>query len=335
MSLYSLIRPLVFALDAETAHEATLEILNSLHWLLPARHTRNPVTVMGLEFPNPVGLAAGLDKNAEFLRGLSRLDFGFIEVGTVTPRAQPGNPKPRLFRLRQHRSIINRMGFNNEGMDRLLANIDDFRPRDSLLGINIGKNLSTAVDNALDDYRIGLNKAWAAADYITINISSPNTPGLRGLQSEAALEALLKGVDETRKVLQDEHQFNRPIALKIAPDLAPEATGPICELLLKHGIDALIATNTTLERGRVAGHPLATEAGGLSGSALTDLSREILHRFVERLQGELPIISAGGIDSPAEARLRLDMGASLIQVYSALIYQGPALVRRINKALIG
>ena len=333
MSLYRLIRPLIFALDPETAHEASLDLLNSLHWLIPRSPVRNPVHIMGLEFPNPVGLAAGLDKNAEYLPGLSRLGFGFIEVGTVTPRAQPGNPRPRLFRLPEHRSIINRMGFNNDGIDHLLSNIERFRPADSVLGINIGKNLSTAVEHALDDYRIGLQKAFSAADYITINISSPNTPGLRGLQSEEALDSLLKGIQATRRALQDEHGFDRPIALKIAPDLAPEAIGPICELLLRYDIDALIATNTTLERGPIAGHPLAGEAGGLSGAALTELARDILYRFVERLDGALPIISAGGIDSPDEARLRLDMGASLVQVYSALIFEGPSLVRRINKAL--
>jgi len=334
MPLYRLLRPLIFALDAETAHEASLDLLTSLHWLLPRRQTDNPVTVMGIEFPNPVGLAAGLDKNGEYLPGLARLGFGFIEVGTVTPRAQPGNPKPRLFRLPEYNSIINRMGFNNDGIDHLLGNIQHHRPSNSVLGINIGKNLGTAVDNALDDYRIGLVKAYPVADYITINISSPNTPGLRGLQSEDALEALLKGLQETRKALQDEHQSNRPLALKIAPDLAPEATGPICELLVKYGIDALIATNTTLDRSRVSDHPLASQTGGLSGAALTNLSRDVLARFAERLKGELPIISAGGIDSPAEARLRLDMGASLIQIYSALIFKGPSLVQDINKSLI-
>jgi dihydroorotate dehydrogenase len=288
---------------------------------------------MGLDFPNPLGLAAGLDKNADFLPGLARLGFGFIEVGTVTPRAQSGNPKPRLFRLPEYDSIINRMGFNNRGVDYLLQNIQQQKKRDYVLGINIGKNLSTSVEHALDDYTNAFSRVYLDADYITINISSPNTPGLRNLQGEDALNDLLHGIDQCRKALQDEYQVNRPVALKIAPDLDTRAIQPICELLIKYNIDALIATNTTLDRDKVSNHPLAQQAGGLSGSALTEKSRQILYQFHQQLQADIPIISAGGIDSPQEAQLRLDLGAKLIQIYSALIFQGPGLVRKITNSL--
>ena len=288
---------------------------------------------MGLDFPNPVGLAAGLDKNGDYLRGLAHLGFGFIEVGTVTPRPQPGNPKPRLFRLRSKRSIINRMGFNNAGINHLLANIERLPRRDYVLGINIGKNLSTPVERALDDYRLALQRVYLAADYITLNISSPNTPGLRKLQDDDALKQLLSGVTEARKALQDEHQVDRPLALKVAPDLDRNQVAVIADLLGEYGIDGLIATNTTLDRSAIAGHPLAGEAGGLSGAALKEKSRDLLVQFRQRLDDEIPIISVGGIDSPEEARLRLELGASLIQIYSGLIYEGPGLIRRILKAI--
>lgn len=332
--LYSLLRPLIFLQDAESAHESSLELLNTLRWLVPSTQIQKPVKVMGLTFPNPLGLAAGMDKNAEYLPGLARLGFGFIEVGTVTPRAQSGNPKPRLFRVTKHNSIINRMGFNNKGVEVLLDNVQHLPERNYVLGINIGKNLTTSVDNALDDYITALQQVYTAADYITINISSPNTPGLRDLQSEQALTDLLSGIEDCRKELQDQHQMYKPIALKIAPDLDLQAIGPISELLIHHGIDALIATNTTLDRSAISGHPLATEAGGLSGEALTDLSRNILFQFAGYLQHEIPIISAGGINSAEEAQLRLDLGASLLQIYSSLIYQGPAIVGTINKSLV-
>ncbi len=326
-----LVRPFVFAQDAETAHETSLELLNTFRYLIPNTLHRKPVKVMGLDFPNPVGLAAGLDKNADYLPGLGRLGFGFIEVGTVTPQAQAGNPKPRLFRLTEHNSIINRMGFNNKGICYLLNNIRQLPEHDYILGINIGKNLTTAVENALSDYTLALRQVYTSADYITVNISSPNTPGLRNLQSEEALEALLKGIDECRKSLQDEHQINRPIALKVAPDLDSQAIAPISELLVKYNIDALIATNTTLDKSNVMGHPAANEAGGLSGAALTDKSRQILYQFHQQLQDQIPIISAGGIDSPEEAQLRLDLGAKLVQLYSAIIFKGPGIINKITK----
>jgi dihydroorotate dehydrogenase len=331
--LYPLFRPFIFTQDAETAHESSLELLNTFRYLIPDRLIRKPVRVMGLEFANPLGLAAGMDKNADYLPGLGRLGFGFIEVGTVTPRAQQGNPRPRLFRLPQHHSIINRMGFNNKGVDHLVNNIHQLAPHSYILGINIGKNLTTPVENALSDYILAMQQVYTSADYITINISSPNTPGLRNLQSEQALEALLEGINDCRKALQDEHQKHTPIALKIAPDLDPHAIAPISALLHKYGVDALIATNTTLDRSAIKGHPLAQEAGGLSGEALSEKSRRILYLFEQQLKGEIPIISAGGIASAEEAQCRLDLGASLIQIYSALIFEGPALIRNITKSI--
>jgi dihydroorotate dehydrogenase len=330
--IYSLLKPILFSVDAELAHEISLEMLNQFRALIPQTQVEKPLTVMGLDFSNPVGLAAGLDKNADYLPGLSKLGFGFIEVGTVTPKPQDGNPKPRLFRLPRHRSIINRMGFNNKGVDHLVKQVPA-QPRPYILGINIGKNLSTAVDNALDDYRLAMQKVYLQADYITVNISSPNTPGLRGLQSEAALDSLLYGISQTRQELQDLHQVNRPIALKVAPDLDDTAIPGIADLLHKHKIDCLIANNTTLDRSQVSGHPLAKEAGGLSGDALTQKSRHVLSEFYRALQDEIPIISVGGISSAAEARERFERGAKLIQLYSGLIYRGPGLVAETLNAI--
>jgi dihydroorotate dehydrogenase len=331
--LYKLLKPLLFSVDSELAHETSLQLLNDFSSLLPQTRIENQLRVMGIDFPNPVGLAAGLDKNADYLDGLSTLGFGFIEVGTVTPLAQDGNPKPRLFRLIRHRSIINRMGFNNRGVDYLLRQLPD-RPRPYVLGINIGKNRDTPVENALDDYRICLQKVYPQADYISVNISSPNTPGLRQLQSELALDELLHGINETRKSLQDQHQFNRPIALKVAPDLDDEAIPVIAELLLKHSIDGLIATNTTLDRVTVSGHPHADEAGGLSGEALCLKSRHVLSQFHQALGDEIPIISVGGIMTADEAQLRIQLGASLVQLYTGLIFQGPKLVREVARIAV-
>jgi dihydroorotate dehydrogenase len=324
--LYSLLKPILFSVDAELAHEISLDLLNEFSTLLPKTRIENPTRVMGIDFPNPVGLAAGLDKDGDYLAGLSTLGFGFIELGTVTPVAQAGNPKPRLFRLIRHRSIINRMGFNNKGVDYLLQRVPD-RPRPYVLGINIGKNLATPVENALSDYNICLRKVYPQADYISVNISSPNTPRLRSLQNESALGELLYGINETRKSLQDQYQYHRPIALKIAPDLDDKAIPGIAELLKKHQIDALIATNTTLDRTLVGGHPLAAEYGGLSGEGLCHKSRHVLSQFYQVLQGEIPIISVGGILSADEALLRMQLGASLVQLYTGLIYKGPELVR--------
>jgi dihydroorotate dehydrogenase len=330
--LYSLLKPILYSVDAELAHEVSMELLNQFSCLAAATRIDKPKQVMGIQFPNSVGLAAGLDKNGEYLPGLSKLGFGFIEVGTVTPKAQDGNPRPRLFRLIRHHSIINRMGFNNRGVDHLLKQLPE-RPRPYVLGINIGKNLITPVENALSDYLTGLRKVYRQADYISVNVSSPNTPGLRKLQTEAALDTLLHGIDEARKSLQDQHQLYRPIALKISPDLDDEAIPAIADLLRKHHIDALIATNTTLDRLTVTGHRLAGESGGLSGEAIIDKSRHVLDQFHQALKDDIPIISVGGINSATEAQLRLNLGASLVQVYTGLIYRGPALVRDIAAAL--
>jgi len=330
--LYSLTKPLLFALDPEQAHDISLDMLQLMYPLLPRRRIIKPVHVMGLEFPNAVGLAAGLDKNADYIDGLSRLGFGFIEVGSVTPKGQPGNPMPRIFRLSREQSLINRMGFNNDGVDRLLQNIGDTK-RDFVLGINIGKNLSTPVDQALSDYSEVYARVYQKADYIAINISSPNTPGLRDLQNEAALETLLAGINRLRLRLEDEHQFQRPLALKLSPDLDHRAIPGIAELLRKHNVDCLIATNTTIARDNLQGQPLAAEKGGLSGLALRDRSRQVLSAFYAELGDDIPIISVGGIDSPEEAQLRMELGAKLVQLYTGLIYRGPGLVNAIARAL--
>lgn len=330
--LYQLLKPLLFAVDAELAHEVSLEMLNQFRALLPQTKIRQPTRVMGLEFPNPVGLAAGLDKNADFLPGLSKLGFGFIEVGTVTPKPQDGNPKPRLFRVIRHQGVINRMGFNNKGVNYLLDQLPT-APRPYMLGINIGKNLSTSVENALLDFQQCFEAVYTQADYISINVSSPNTPGLRQLQNEEALDDLLKGLSETRKRLQDQFQYSRPMVLKISPDLDDKAIPIIAKTLQKYAVDALIATNTTLDRETIRGHPLAAQAGGLSGTPLRERSRHILRAFHRHLGDEIPIISVGGIDSPEEAQIRLDLGARLVQVYSGLIYKGPSLVKSIAEGL--
>lgn len=329
---YSLAKPLLFALDPEQAHDISLDMLQLLHPMLRRKRIEKPVHIMGLDFPNAVGLAAGLDKNADYLDGLASLGFGFIEVGSVTPRAQPGNPMPRIFRLPGKHSLINRMGFNNDGIDRLLQNVGT-QPRDYVLGINVGKNLSTPLDMALSDYCIGFEKAYLQADYITINISSPNTPGLRDLQDETALAALLAGIGELRLRLEDEHQLRRPLALKLSPDLDQRGIPAIAELLRKYGVDCLIATNTTLDRDAIQGERHAAEAGGVSGLALRDKSREVLSAFYRELAEDIPIVSVGGIDSAAEASLRIELGAKLVQIYTGLIYRGPGLVNDIARAL--
>jgi len=330
--LYSLVKPILFSLDPELAHDISLEMLQQFHRVLPARRVDKPVRVMGLDFPNPVGLAAGLDKNGEYLDGLGKLGFGFIEIGSVTPLAQPGNPQPRIFRLSRQQSLINRMGFNNNGVDFLLDQVGD-KARNFILGINIGKNLSTPVDQALSDYCLGYEKVYASADYITINISSPNTPGLRELQNEEALATLLSAISELRARLEDRLQLYRPLAIKLSPDLEQQAIPVIADLLRKYSVDGLIATNTTVTRDGVQGHRQADESGGLSGAALRDKSRQLLIDFHRELGEDIPIISVGGIDSAEEAKLRFELGAKLIQLYTGLIYRGPGLVRQIAQSL--
>jgi dihydroorotate dehydrogenase len=330
--LYSLVKPILFSLDPELAHDISLGMLQQFHRVLPGRGVDKPARVMGLDFPNPVGLAAGLDKNGEYLDGLGKLGFGFIEIGSVTPLAQPGNPRPRIFRLSRQQSLINRMGFNNNGVDYLLDQVGD-KARDFILGINIGKNLNTPVNQALTDYCLGYEKVYASADYITINISSPNTPGLRELQNEEALETLLSGISELRARLEDRLQLHRPLAIKLSPDLEQQAIPVIADLLRKYSVDGLIATNTTIARDGVQEHRQADENGGLSGAALRDKSRQLLIDFHRELGEDIPIISVGGIDSVEEAKLRFELGAKLIQLYTGLIYRGPGLVKQIARSL--
>lgn len=325
---YPLIRPLLFALDAERAHEVTLRLLalgDSLGVTHSSPVSSTPVEVMGLQFPNRVGLAAGLDKNGTAVDGLGRLGFGFLEVGTVTPRPQPGNPKPRLFRLPEHQAIINRMGFNNAGIDALLERLASVRFR-GILGINIGKNFDTPIEKAVDDYLVCLDKAYPRASYVTVNISSPNTKNLRQLQGASELDALLGALKARQTTLADRHGKYVPLALKIAPDLDPEQIINIADALKRHRIDTVIATNTTLGREGVESSPLAAEAGGLSGGPLFEKSTGVIRSLARALAGELPIIAAGGITSGARARAKIDAGAALVQIYSGLIYRGPELV---------
>ncbi|MSS76687.1 MAG: quinone-dependent dihydroorotate dehydrogenase [Methyloglobulus sp.] len=334
MSLYPLVRPLLFALDAETAHEVTLKLLNAayisgLSTLLYPSISDKPVNIMGLDFKNPVGLAAGLDKNGDYINALAALGFGFIEIGTVTPRPQPGNPKPRLFRLPKHQAIINRMGFNNLGIDHLLTQVKKSAYQ-GILGINIGKNFDTPMEHAADDYLIGLRKAYAAASYITINISSPNTQNLRQLQQGDESRKLISALKEEQLKLQQEHAKYVPLALKIAPDLTNEDISRIAKLLLEFEIDGVIATNTTIDRTIIADHPLAKEAGGLSGSPVKDKSTAVVKGLSAELQGKIPIIAVGGILNSDDAQEKFAAGASLVQIYSGLIYKGPELIKEIN-----
>lgn len=337
MNLYPLIRPLLFSLDPETAHNLTLKLLQlaertGLSGLSRARSTDKPVNIMGLEFKNPLGLAAGLDKNGDYIDALAALGFGFIEIGTVTPRPQPGNPKPRLFRLPEHQAIINRMGFNNFGIDHLLQQVAECRYR-GILGINIGKNADTPIENATEDYLIGLRKSYLAASYITINISSPNTKNLRQLQQGDDIRYLLEALKQEQLKLQGEHGKYTPIAVKIAPDLTDEDIRRIAELLLEFNIDGVIATNTTIARDKVQGHALCNETGGLSGAPVKESSTAIIRALAAELNGKLPIIAAGGILNGGDAREKLQAGAGLVQIYSGLIYRGPELIEEILSSI--
>jgi dihydroorotate dehydrogenase len=336
---YSLLRPLLFALDAETAHHLTLNSLKSLQrvGLAGTLATRPPecaCEVMGIDFPNPVGLAAGLDKNGEYIDALAALGFGFIEVGTVTPRPQPGNPRPRLFRIRDAQAVINRMGFNNYGVEQLVANVRRARYR-GVLGINIGKNFDTPIERAADDYLACLRKVYALASYVTVNISSPNTKNLRQLQESAELENLLGALKTEQHRLADQYGKYVPLALKIAPDLDAAQVDTIAALLRKHAIDAVIATNTTITRDGVTGLPHAGEAGGLSGAPLTQRSTAIVAQLVKALDGSVPVIGVGGIMNGADAAHKIAAGASLVQLYTGLIYRGPALIGECVDALCG
>ena len=328
--MYRLLSPVLFRLDPETAHHLTLTGLKAsyslgLSSIILPRPPDNPRTVMGLIFPNPVGLAAGLDKNGDCIAGLAALGFGFIEIGTVTPLPQPGNPKPRLFRLPQANAIINRMGFNNDGVDKLIENVRRSKYR-GILGINIGKNAATPIENAADDYLMCLRKVYAHASYITVNVSSPNTKNLRQLQDEVALNDLLTQLKAEQQNLADTHGKYVPIALKIAPDLETDQIIQIARLLLQHRIDGVIATNTTLSREGVANLPHGTETGGLSGAPVRDKSTAVIGQLAAELQGALPIIGVGGVLSGADAAEKITAGASLVQIYSGLIYRGPELI---------
>lgn len=337
MNLYPLLRPLLFSLDPETAHHLTLDLLKLAHQtglssLSRAQSTDSPVKVMGLNFKNPLGLAAGLDKNGDYIDALADLGFGFIEIGTVTPRPQPGNPKPRLFRLPEYRAIINRMGFNNLGIDHLLQQVERSQYQ-GVLGINIGKNADTPIESATEDYLIGLRKSYRSAGYVTINISSPNTKNLRQLQQGDEIRHLLEALKQEQLKLQAEHGKYTPIAIKIAPDLSDEEIIHIAGLLLEFGIDGVIATNTTIARDKVKDHALADEAGGLSGGPVKDSSTRVVKGLATELKGKLPIIAAGGVMSGADAREKLQAGASLVQIYSGLIYEGPQLIEAILQSL--
>ncbi len=327
---YCLVRPLVFALDPETAHELTLTGLAAFQksGLVPAYRPPRvaPVTAMGLDFPNRVGLAAGLDKNGEVIDALGHWGFGFLEIGTVTPRPQPGNPKPRLFRLPAAQGIINRMGFNNHGVDALIANVKVARFK-GILGINIGKNFDTPIDKAADDYLIGLTKVYAHASYVTVNISSPNTKNLRQLQDESELDTLLGALKARQTALAQQHGRYVPLALKIAPDLEEAQIVGIADALRRHHIDAVIATNTTLSRTGVEHLPHGNEAGGLSGAPVFEKSTAVVRSLARALANELPIIAAGGITEGAKAQAKLDAGATLVQIYSGIVFRGPDLVK--------
>lgn len=331
--MYSLIRQLLFLLPTETSHHLALASLKWSKILLgSSKMVGKSVDVMGITFPNQVGLAAGLDKNADYIDGLGALGFGFVEVGTVTPRPQPGNPQPRLFRLPASQAIINRMGFNNEGIDHLIEQVKVAKYQ-GVIGINIGKNFDTPVENALDDYVIGLQKAYPHADYITVNISSPNTPGLRSLQYGEDLRALLSGIKAEQARLAEQNDRYVPVAVKVAPDLTEQEVAEIAEIFLAEKVDALIATNTTLSRDAVQGQKYADEKGGLSGDPVKDLSTQVIRQFHTHLQDNIPIIGVGGIASANDAKEKLDAGAKLVQVYTGFIYQGPKLVKDCVEAL--
>jgi dihydroorotate dehydrogenase len=328
--MYDTLRPLLFALDAETAHRLTLYALGVAHRSNLGRFVATPpqdlpVTVFGIRFPNPVGLAAGLDKNADHLDELGALGFGFVEVGTVTPRPQVGNHKPRMFRLPQHEAIINRMGFNNAGVDALVRNVQKSNYR-GVLGINIGKNKDTPNERAADDYLLCLERVYAHASYITVNISSPNTQGLRDLQEEATLRRFIETLREAQERLGAQAGARKPMLLKIAPDLSEAELDAIAEVLLSAKVDGVICTNTTIDHSAVADDPHGNEAGGLSGKPLCARSTAVVRGMRARLGERIPIVGVGGILEGGDAVEKLDAGAALVQIYSGMVYRGPRLI---------
>ncbi len=334
MDMYARLRPLLFRLDAEKAHHLGLVGLVLLHrlglnrLLLPEPGPGRSVQLMGLTFANPLGLAAGLDKNGDYIDALAALGFGFIEVGTVTPRPQPGNPRPRLFRLPEARALINRMGFNNKGVDHLVRNLRRMRYR-GVLGVNIGKNFDTPNEHALNDYLFCLRKTIAFASYIAVNISSPNTKGLRDLQHEQELDRLVQALVQARQEQAEKLGRSVPLLIKIAPDLDRDAVRAMAEIFLRHGVEGVIATNTTLSREHVVHLPASREQGGLSGAPLREKAGIVLHWLRECAGSELVLVGVGGIFSAQDARERLRQGADLLQVYSGLVYRGPELLREI------
>lgn len=335
--MYPLIRRFFFSIDAEKAHLLGLKAIKLLHSVKLSRivfgkPVSAPKTVMGLTFPNAVGLAAGLDKNGDYIDGLSAVGFGFIEIGTVTPRPQPGNPAPRLFRIPEAQAIVNRMGFNNKGVDHLVEQVKKAHS-DTIIGINIGKNFDTPVESAADDYKICLQRVYALADYITINISSPNTPGLRTLQFGDELKHLLEVLKSEQTILQKSTHKYVPLAVKIAPDMEDDDIKLIAELLLEKEIDAVIATNTTISRSAVEGLAHADEQGGLSGVPVFQQSTHVVRVLAEHLKGKIPIIAAGGIFSAQDAKDKISAGAELVQIYTGFIYQGQHLIKDCAEAL--
>jgi len=340
--LYTLARPLLFTLDPETAHNLTLPALRRAHALgmtgLVKKPAPDPRTVMGITFPNPVGLAAGLDKDGAYIDGLAALGFGSIEVGTVTPRPQGGNPRPRIFRLPSARAVINRMGFNNGGVDAFVANVQAsrfYQEKQGVLGLNIGKNADTPIERAAEDYLHCLRKVYPYASYVTVNISSPNTKNLRQLQGASELDALLSQLKGEQSRLADQHGRYVPLALKIAPDIDADQIRDIGGALLRHGIDGVIATNTTLSRHHVDGLRHGNQQGGLSGAPVFDLSNIVIRALKKEVGDTVPIIGVGGILSGRDAKAKIKAGAQLVQLYSGLIYRGPALVRECAEALRG
>ena len=340
---YAPARAALFRLDPEAAHDLTLRTLERLQQgplrcLLAQPRIDDPVTVAGLPFPNRVGLAAGLDKNARCIDAWAAMGFGFVETSTVTPRPQPGNPRPRLFRLPAAEALINRFGFNNDGLEAFIANVQRSHVRQErnsplILGLNIGKNASTPIERATDDYLTGLEGVYPHADYVTVNISSPNTQNLRTLQSDAALEGLLTALAQRREALADRHGVRRPLFIKIAPDLDDAQIATIADALQRHGMDGVIATNTTLARDAVQGLPHAEEAGGLSGRPVAEASNRVIAALRRRLGAGFPIIGVGGVMDADGARAKLAAGADLVQLYTGLIYRGPALVTEVARAL--
>jgi dihydroorotate dehydrogenase len=334
---YSLVRPLLFSIDPERAHDLTLESIRLLATtgalaLAAGRPVDDPVDLMGIRFRNRVGLAAGLDKNAAHIDAFARIGFGFLEVGTVTPRPQPGNPKPRMFRLPKRRALINRMGFNNGGLDAFIANVQRAR-YDGVLGLNIGKNADTPIERAVDDYLLGLERVWPHASYVTVNISSPNTKNLRQLQGGDELGAMLAALGAQRIELARRHRREVPMLVKIAPDLDDAQVEAIANALVAHSVDGVIATNTTVSRDAVRGLPHADEAGGLSGEPVFEPSNRVIRALRQLLPPRYPIIGVGGILDGRDAQEKIDAGADLVQVYTGLIYRGPALVRECALAI--